>query len=180
MNKMVRGSVAGAAGVALLMGSFGTFALWQDEAGVQGAGITSGTLSITAGQTVWKDESARAPQRWSLDDALVVPGDTITRTQTFVVEATGANMMGELSFTAGDVDKGSFSDDLTVTVDVQAPGLTEQAEDARWSFEAPLAEPVTVTTKVTFEFDEDATAVETQAATASIGDSTFELTQVRG
>jgi alternate signal-mediated exported protein len=179
MNKMVKGSVAGAAGVALLMGSFGTFALWQDQAGVEGSSITSGTLDITPGVTQWADESTEAPQKWTPTNALVVPGDTITRTQTFVVEATGANMMGELTFGAGDVVEGEFGDDISVTVDVQAPTLTEEEADARWSFDAPLESPVTVTTKVTYEFKHSATAEATESAIATMQDSTFTLTQVR-
>jgi alternate signal-mediated exported protein len=179
MNKMVKGSVAGAAGVALLMGSFGTFALWQDEVGVEGSSITSGKLDITPGVTQWADESEKAARNWSTTNALVVPGDTITRTQTFVVEATGANMMGELAFDAGDVVEGDFGDDIEVTVDVQAPGLTEEAADARWSFDAPLGSPVTVTTKVTYKFEHSATAEATQSATATMEDSTFTLTQAR-
>jgi alternate signal-mediated exported protein len=179
MNKMVKGSVAGAAGVALLMGSFGTFALWQEQVGVEGSSVTSGKLAITAGDPVWKDESTKAPQKWTSTNALVVPGDTITRTQTFVVEATGANMMGELTLVPGGIGKGAFNSDMEVTVDVQAPGLTEQVEDRRWTFDAPLAAPVTVTTKVTYEFDHDATATSTQNATATMVGSTFNLQQVR-
>ena len=30
-NKMIKGSVAGATGIVLLMGGFGTYALWSDS-----------------------------------------------------------------------------------------------------------------------------------------------------
>ena len=50
MNKMVKASVVGAAGVSLLMGGFGTYALWHDSAGTgAGTSITSGVLDVNAG-----------------------------------------------------------------------------------------------------------------------------------
>jgi alternate signal-mediated exported protein len=178
MNKLVKGSVAGAAGVALLMGSFGTFALWSDEQAVAGGKVQSGVLSIDPDAAVWKDESAGEPRPWA-EGALIVPGDKITRTQTFTVTATGANMKGALSFDAGAIDTGQFGDGIDVSVDVQAPGLDENSADKAWRFDAPLGTPVKVTTTVTFAFDKNATVGTTQGATAEIKQSTFKLEQVR-
>ena len=39
-NKMIKGSVAGATGIVLLMGGFGTYALWQDSATLGGSSVT--------------------------------------------------------------------------------------------------------------------------------------------
>src|SRR5688572_6565363 len=57
MNKMIKGSIAGATGVALLMGGFGTYALWSDSETLDGSSITSGVLGVEAGAVTWKDQN---------------------------------------------------------------------------------------------------------------------------
>ena len=63
MNKMVKGSVVGASGVALLLGGFGTYALWSDSDTVAGVTVTSGELDINAGTATWSDVSADRPEQ---------------------------------------------------------------------------------------------------------------------
>ena len=48
MNKMIKGSIAGATGIALLMGGFGTYALWSDSQGISSGTVQSGTLDIVS------------------------------------------------------------------------------------------------------------------------------------
>jgi alternate signal-mediated exported protein len=181
MNKIVKGSLLGAAGIGLLVGSFGTYATWTDSAVAEDSSITSGQLDISPGAVVWDDVSPVAPGQWEFGDK-VVPGDTITRTQTFTVTATGANMRAELVFDEGASDTGAFGNAMVVTVDVQGPtGLTpvESGPQTTWAFDAPLGEPTEVTTVVTYAFDVGASAQQTQSATATVADSTFALTQLR-
>ena len=45
MNKTFSGSIAGAAGIALLLGGAGTFAQWNSSAAVAGTSITAGVLN---------------------------------------------------------------------------------------------------------------------------------------
>ncbi|GAA4167814.1 alternate-type signal peptide domain-containing protein [Gryllotalpicola koreensis] len=83
MNRLFKGAIASAAGVALLLGGAGTFALWQDTAGLRGdAIIEAGRLEFgweTMPQAVWTineqpiAESAVANVRF-------VPGDVVTMT----------------------------------------------------------------------------------------------------
>src|SRR6188474_1998822 len=80
MNKLTKGTIAGAAGIALLLGGAGTFALWNDTADIAGGTISSGELSIdatTAG--VWQDVSFDKTPPVVIDPAtfLMVPGDTV-------------------------------------------------------------------------------------------------------
>ena len=59
MNKLTKGAIATAAGIALLMGGAGTFALWNDSVGVNGGTVQTGTLDIdTTGTGTWKDVSS--------------------------------------------------------------------------------------------------------------------------
>ncbi|HSE71644.1 MAG TPA: alternate-type signal peptide domain-containing protein [Nocardioidaceae bacterium] len=181
MNKIVKGSLLGAAGIGLLVGSFGTYATWTDSAVADDSSITSGRLDVVAGGVEWQDASELAPNAWT-QGQLIVPGDTITRTQTFTVSATGANMRGELVFDRGAVDDGAF--DSAIDIEVEVDGLTNAVETTAgdvttWRFDAPLGESNTITTVVTYAFDVDATAQATENATATVGDSTFTLTQIR-
>lgn len=82
MNKLVKGSIAGAAGVALLLGGAGTLALWNDSASINAGTVTSGVLDVA-------NATAGA---WSPDLDLIVPGDTIVYTDTLEVTATGDNL----------------------------------------------------------------------------------------
>lgn len=82
MNKLVKGSIAGAAGVALLLGGAGTLALWNDSASINAGTVTSGVLDV----------ANAAPGTWSPDLDLIVPGDTVVYTDTLEVTATGDNL----------------------------------------------------------------------------------------
>jgi alternate signal-mediated exported protein len=86
MNKLVKGAIAGAAGIALLMGGAGSLALWNDSASITDAAVSSGTLTIgaTAGT-------------WTGNPALMVPGDTATYTSTITITAKGTNLHSTLS-----------------------------------------------------------------------------------
>jgi len=106
MNKLVTGSIAGAAGIALLLGGAGTLALWNDSATASGGNVQSGALTVAlAGTPVWKDISPdSADTSWSpvavgsTPADRLVPGDTVTLTQRVDVTATGKNLQAELSF----------------------------------------------------------------------------------
>lgn len=93
MNKLLKGSIAGAAGVALLLGGAGTFALWNAEAPIQGGTITAGTLEVLAGEGVWADQFGAV----EIGEYLIVPGDTLTYKTSVSVEAAGDNLKAVLS-----------------------------------------------------------------------------------
>ncbi len=106
MNKMVKGSVAGATGIVLLMGGFGTYALWSDSVTGNAGQVASGDLDIeSAAMPIWKDVSADVlaansndPQPWGASD-LMVPGDTVRATFPLDVTAKGKNLKVKLSVT---------------------------------------------------------------------------------
>ena len=100
MNKLLKGSIAVAAGIALLLGGAGTFALWNDSAATAGGTVTTGTMSILPGAAagVWNDMSTGTAV--SIDPAVVkmVPGDTWTFTKTVEITAAGKNLQADLTF----------------------------------------------------------------------------------
>jgi alternate signal-mediated exported protein len=123
MNKLTKGMIAGAAGVVLLLGGGGTFALWNDSADIPGGTISSGELSIdatTAG--VWHDVSFDTlPAVVIIDPAtfLMVPGDTVEYAQDVTLNATGNNLLANFGYTS---TPSAVPAGFTVTVEVLDDG----------------------------------------------------------
>ena len=97
MNKLVKGSIAGAAGIALLLGGVGSLALWSDSATLTPTTITAGNLDIAPTGTAGA---------WSPALAKIVPGDTTTYTQNYTVVATGDNLHATLTTNVGTITNG--------------------------------------------------------------------------
>ena len=110
MNKILTGSIAGAAGIVLLLGGAGTFALWNDTVAIAGATITAGTLTVETGTSTWSDQNDVTIE--SIDDYRIVPGDTLTYETVLNVDAVGDNIQAQIV-----VDQGSIiSDDVEANV----------------------------------------------------------------
>ena len=105
MNKLVKGSIAGAAGIALLLGGAGTFALWNDSQLVNGGNVQTGTLDIAlSGSGTWLDVSPDAPNTtWVVATDRLVPGDTVTFTQDVTIQATGKNLKANLAYNPASI-----------------------------------------------------------------------------
>ena len=105
MNKLVKGSIAGAAGIALLLGGAGTFALWNDSQILGGGSVQTGELDIALNGTgTWKDISTDAANTtWVPATDKLVPGDTVTFTQDVAVKASGKNIKATLAYAANSI-----------------------------------------------------------------------------
>jgi len=160
MNKLLKGSVAGAAGVALLLGGAGSFALWNSTAEANVGSVASGTLSIDlVGAATWKDISADAtvPAIADIADFRIAPGDTIELTQKVDIDAVGDNLRATLSYDKLSLDVATAKDqalldELVITLDatgganvVRIPGTQTFAVTP-----ASSTSTVTVTVKITF------------------------------
>ena len=103
MNKLTKGTIAGAAGVLLLLGGAGTFALWNDSANINGGTISSGELSFDSTTPgVWEDVSYDTLPPVVIDPAtfLMVPGDTVEYAQDVTLNATGDNLLANFGYTS--------------------------------------------------------------------------------
>jgi alternate signal-mediated exported protein len=152
MNKLVKGSIAGAAGIALLLGGAGTLASWNSSLSDAGsaATITAGTLSIAPATSagVWTNEKGTVIT--NIAGYRIVPGAALTYTKTFNITATGDNLKGTIALTPGAITStgtagaalaGHLQQTATFTVN-GAPGSTFVA--------APGTQPVVVSTTITF------------------------------
>ncbi|MCU1481317.1 MAG: hypothetical protein JWQ19_2103 [Subtercola sp.] len=124
MKKIVKGAIAAAAGIALLLGGAGTFAYWNSSQTISGASIVSGNLLVTdpgpAG--VWTINGGSTPI--SLTGYLIVPGDVLTYKKTMAITATGNNLVATLGLGAAAIT----ASDLAKPADVALAGyLTSTA-----------------------------------------------------
>src|SRR5690554_524090 len=100
MNKLVKGSIAGAAGIALLLGGAGTLALWNADIDIDPGTVTAGTLSVApVGTPGWWDASPENTPAEAIADISAfktVPGDVLTFIGNYNINATGDNLTAEV------------------------------------------------------------------------------------
>jgi alternate signal-mediated exported protein len=148
MNKLVKSSIAGAAGIALLLGGLGSFALWSDTTTVAAGAINSGELEIV---------EAATPGSWAFSNGTklstashIVPGDVVEYEAAFTVNAKGDNLRAKLT----DNVKSLVSTIEGATVSstyVVSGGAVQDPDDERiYAFDEGTY-PVTVTITVFFE-----------------------------
>jgi len=175
MNKLTKGTIAGAAGIVLLLGGAGTFALWNDSAAISGGTVASGTLSFGAvAPGTWKDISPDVSGGTGvpIDGTFrTVPGDVLAYTSTVVVNATGDNLLAK--FDAVYKNTTALPTGFTTAVIVK---------DSKG---ATVANPVTVTDGDTYTvvvkltFDAATAGKVSQDTPVNLEDVALTLTQVR-
>ena len=178
MNKILTGAVAGAAGVALLLGGAGTFALWNTTAVVNSGSIASGTLNLVAGATSWRDISPdkTAATISAIGSFKIVPGDKLELTQVITVNATGNNLAATLSVDDASIT-GALKSSLTPIV-VTATGTGVTAGTVANTFAVtPQATATTVTVKVIIELPSTVSGATAQAQSLDLSVLGFKLAQ---
>jgi len=154
MNKLIKGAIAAAVGIALLMGGATTLAFWNDSANVPGGTISAGTLTIAVPGTIpatdgWKSGSTAIA---NISNYRIIPGETITYTKTFSVTATGDKLTAAAGLTGGAITAASASAAdvalagyLTKTATFTVGGVSTSTVNA-----AAGTQTVVVTTTLTF------------------------------
>ena len=186
-SKMIKGSVAGATGIVLLMGGFGTYALWSDSAPVDNAQIRSGALDIVEPLAVgtWEDTSEdRSTETWVPGQHYMVPGDEVTLTQPITIDAKGKNLRVAFEVTGVNPTVGWESLDVAMTYGGQNLASDENATTPTFLYDFPRSAGDTINgTKnlvVTFSWDKDATEeTNEQNKTVSLAGMGITVTQVR-
>ena len=150
MHKALKGAAALAAAAALLLGGYGTYALWSDSETLNGGSIDSGQLALdgtTAG--VWRDASAGTPGTVIADISTfrIVPGDVLTYSLSRTVRAQGDNLQATL---AADPSSVTGDPELLADVDVTTAGAVNGTATTAIT---PANDGQTVNVLVTFDFD---------------------------
>jgi alternate signal-mediated exported protein len=113
MNKLAKGAIAGAAGIALLMGGAGTLAYWNDSADVLSANqqISSGDLTVVPAPAaaVWTVKpwngtaSGTAQTIADISTFKMVPGDLVEYAKSVTVTAVGTTLKLQLTLAPGSI-----------------------------------------------------------------------------
>lgn len=183
-KKVLKGALTVATGTALLVGGFGSFALWSEQDPLPSAPITAGELSLQAQTESWVDESPdAAATAWDPETDELVPGDTVTMTVPLTVTAVGKNLAGSIHLDHAAFDVTAFGPNFSVDYDV-APtpeaGVTDE-EDGSVSFlrGTMTDDVIQAEGKVTFTLSSEASLSEAENANAVLSDVEFVTTQVR-
>ncbi|WP_120338329.1 alternate-type signal peptide domain-containing protein [Cryobacterium soli] len=96
MNKLLKGTIAGVAGVVLLLGGAGSFALWNSAATIGGGTIVAGTLDVVSSTTAGSWTVNAGAPRASMTGFKIVPGDVLVYTKGLSITATGDNLVATL------------------------------------------------------------------------------------
>lgn len=99
MNKLTKGAIAGAAGIALLLGGAGSFALWNGSTTTSAGTISAGTLSVAKnGTATWQNTpNGGTAAAVTISSFKAVPGDTLTLTQKLDVASIGDSLKATLT-----------------------------------------------------------------------------------
>ncbi|MGF9760449.1 alternate-type signal peptide domain-containing protein [Microvirga sp. 0TCS3.31] len=176
MNTMIKGSIAGATGIALLMGGFGTYALWSDSENLAANGVQSGELDIATSAGVYDDANSAAANDWTTTDKMV-PGDKVTYTQTFTVKGSGKNLKGTIAYVKPSLTDNTFAG-LTHTVDITSSNavITAGSTAGTFTFNQPFG-TATLTAKVTYTLPASTANQVDQNKTATLPAAAFTISQ---
>ena len=182
MHTNTKAALAATTAAVLLLGGAGTMASWNDSATVGGGAITSGTLSLTqeSGQTctAWALDAAGGGGAFVPGTTLVVPGDVITRTCTYTINATGEHLAANVGLAVPSFDEtnalvSALDATATYTLD---PGTGAVALDD----DAALTDANdgdVLSAAVSVVFDAATTGTTAQEMTATLDALTVSLTQ---
>jgi alternate signal-mediated exported protein len=106
MNKLTKGAIAGAAGIALLLGGAGSFALWNSTATINAGVVSAGTLKLNTQPGTWVDKTFGANNKTiaSINNFRLAPGTTVQYTQVFDIVATGNHLTATLSLDPSSIE----------------------------------------------------------------------------
>jgi alternate signal-mediated exported protein len=178
MHKIVTGAIAGAAGIALLLGGAGSFALWNASASSAASAVSSGNLTLTANNDgVWTDITNGRSATINPANVLMVPGNTYQFTQTLTIGATGQDLTANLTYAAQSITGDSaLIAATTKTLSVTSSDVAVQSTvDPNTFTVAPSA--ATSTVKVVFTIALPSSATTGQNGTVNVGALAFTLTQ---
>jgi len=188
MKTIVKGTIATATGVTLLLGGAGTFALWNTSAETAGGTIVSGGLEVepSAEAATWTVNGG-APQS-TIAGYPIVPGDVVVYSRDMTVTAYGDGLNAAFSLDPASIEPSSTSssdvalaDYLSSTAQLTATGdgITTTPDAVTVTGRDGLEEDVTVA--VTIEFPKSTTVGfenDTQLGSVDLGAVAVTLTQI--
>jgi len=119
---IMRGVVAAAAGLAVLLGGAGSFALWNGAVGADAHGAASaGDLRVEGGEVTWRWTDASGEVIPDIAQVAIVPGDTLYYAAHAKVTATDERIAYTIEIYDTDFEAGGLGRTL-----LHAPSVTKQ------------------------------------------------------
>jgi alternate signal-mediated exported protein len=183
MRRSTKGAIAAAAAAVLLLGGGTTLAYWTATGTVDGGTITAGELKLTP--VACADTWLYAPGSAGAGTAVTawVPGDVVTKSCSFTVEATGDNLAATLTapttVTLGGTVPTSGSASVATTYTIGGTAIANGGTVT----DANDGQTLVASFQVTFPFGTDETGTPvvngnaTQLWAAELDDLTVTLTQ---
>jgi alternate signal-mediated exported protein len=192
MNRFAKGSIAGAAGILLLLSGAGTFALWNGSASAAAGSVKSGTMTIATDAVAgsWSVVHGTGPSTPIADITAfrAVPGDVLTFTQKVDITASGDNLSAILTVdpttikagnTASAADNalvGALKSGLTFAVTSPLPTGITAAGGNTYKVSGSAGSQV-LTVAVQLPFDSTTTGTVAQGGTVNLSNLGFTLAQ---
>lgn len=179
MNRFAKGAIAGAVGIALLLGGAGSFALWNGSATAAAGTVQSGTMTIVPNGTgTWTASHGGSASAITISTFRAVPGDVLTFTQKVDISATGDNLSALLTVDPTSIKAGTgtastqlaaaLTSGMTVGISGTLPtGITTTATPNTFKV-SNLAATTTVTVVVTLPFDATTSGATAQGGTVDL------------
>lgn len=179
MNKMITGAIAGTAGIALLAGGFGTYAVWSDDADIKAGTIQTGTLTVDGGEYQWDDLSTPdVVGDWDIVNNKMVPGDRIQLTQDLKVRFEGKNLYGvELKVEGWKDNNLALGSELKITA-LEYAGQVMTGPSLQWTGDQLDALNEAEQMNVIFELPKALTANNGQAGSLDLSGVKVTVTQL--
>lgn len=200
MNKLTKATIAGAAGVALLLGGAGTFATWNSSANIGGGSIVAGSLVVgtpatgswsvvhlnTGSTSVYGTSAATTLAAYKAS-----PGDKLTYTTTVPITVSGTNLVATLALApgaiaptgAGSAASTALAGFLTLNTVVAMSGTGITGTAPSYAINGGLAgtnnATVTATVTATITFSSGAASTENTAMLGSVDLSGMALSLVQ-
>jgi alternate signal-mediated exported protein len=178
MRRSTKGALAASAAAALLLGGAGSLAYWNSTQTISGGDIVSGTLTLTQeglqSCTDWTLDAVGGATAYTPGTTLVVPGDVITKTCDYTVNASGEHLAASLTMDAtsvtGDAElAGALTASATYTLD-GSPVSSGQAITS-------LDDGAVVQATISVTFESATSGVVAQGMTAHLDDIVVGLQQ---
>ena len=170
---MTKGAIVTAAGVMLLVGGGGTLAVWNVQQDAEAGIVASGDLDLVAEAGVWTVAGANGPITIpNINTYQIVPGDTLTYTQTVDITLDGNNLAATLSVENADGDNTNFVEGTYTTSPVSL-------KKDNVAITNPLTNDVAdAVASVTFDFLETTDGRDSVDATYDFSAVAFKLEQI--
>ena len=183
MNKTTKGALAATTAGVLLLGGAGSLAFWSDSLTIGGSTISSGHISLddtTVGDCADADwlldgDEATADAVFDPATSRLVPGDSITKTCTFDINAVGDHLRATLAATGGAEQAPVAGGDLRPAVNTTAEFTVDDLTVSTITEDNNTDE---LEAKITLEFPYGVEANASQDDSLDLSAYTVSLTQV--